>query len=130
MDGCRFQDTFFDECKIVGGEFFKCDDRFFTLQFKNSILMGCNFSDLKMKKASFWGSKVKDCHFNHTFLVEVDFRETDLSGSIFHHADLSKADFRDAKNYSIDPQTNTLKKASFSIPEALSLLNFFDIKIT
>ena len=92
--------------------------------------MGCNFSDLKMKRTSFLGSKVKECYFNDTFLMEADFRETDLEGSIFHHADLSKADFRDAKNYSINPQSNTLKKARFSIPEALSLLNFFDILIS
>lgn len=92
--------------------------------------MGCNFSSLKMKRTDFLGSKVKECHFNDTFLVEADFRECDLQGSLFHHADLSKADFRDAKNYSIDPQLNFLKKARFSVPDALSLLNFFDIEIT
>jgi len=62
--------------------------------------------------------------------MEADFRETDLEGNIFHHADLSKADFRDVKNYSINPQSNILKKARFSIPEVLSLLNFFDIQIS
>lgn len=92
--------------------------------------MGGNFSDLKMKRASFAGCKVKECSFNETYLSEADFRGADLEESIFHHADLSHADFRDAKNYSIDPQSNTLKKARFSIPEVLSLLKFYDIQIS
>lgn len=130
MEGSRFQGALFDECKVVGGEFFKCDSRFLSFEFRNCILMGCNFSDLKIKRTSFVGSKVKACHFSNTFLVEANFRGTDLEGSLFHHVDLSKADFREAKNYSIDPQANKLSKAQFSSPEVLSLLNFFDIRIS
>jgi hypothetical protein len=40
---------------------------------------------------------------------------------------LSCADFTDAKNYSIDPTANRLKKTIFSIPEALLLLKAFDV---
>ncbi|NGX58862.1 MAG: hypothetical protein KR126chlam3_00002 [Chlamydiae bacterium] len=123
------QDVLFEECKIVGGEFYKCEKTFFSPQFKSCILMGCNFSDLKMKSVSFHGSKVKECYFTDTKLVEADFGEADLEGSIFHHADLSKANFKDAKNYSINPEANVLKKARFSAPEALSLLKFFDVEI-
>ncbi len=130
MEDCRFQGVSFDECKIVGSEFFKCDNRFLSLEFRNCILMGCNFSDLKMKRTSFLGTKVRECHFNNTVLAEANFREADLEGSLFHHSDLSKADFRDAKNYSIDPQSNKVSKAQFSSPEVLSLLNFFDIQIS
>jgi len=46
------------------------------------------------------------------------------------YSNLSKADFREAKNYSIDSQTNTLTKALFLGPEALTLLKFFDIQIS
>lgn len=91
--------------------------------------MACNFSDVKMKKARFCKSKVKECYFNGTQLTESDFRETDLQATLFHHSDLCKADFRGAINYSINPQTNNLKKALFSAPEALALLSFFDIVI-
>jgi hypothetical protein len=34
---------------------------------------------------------------------------------------LTKSDFRNAKNYVIDLQTNVMKKAQFSFPEAMSL---------
>ena len=45
------------------------------------------------------------------------------------HTNLSSADFSGAQNYQIDANENTIKKAIFSLPEALSLLSTFDIKI-
>ena len=129
LEGCRFQDILFEESKIVGAEFHKCDKTFFSIRLEKSIVMVCNFSELKMKRTSFCGSKVKECYFNDTQLSESDFTKTDLEGTLFHHCDLSKADFRGAVNYSINPQSNVMKKAIFSAPEALALLTFFYIKI-
>jgi fluoroquinolone resistance protein len=125
----RVSDVIFDECKIVGAAFYKCEQRFFSPQFKNSILLACNFSDMKLKRLSFAKCKVKECYFNQTQAQEANFKEADLEGTLFHHADLSRADFRGAINYSINPQNNVLKGALFSTPEALSLLSFFHIKI-
>lgn len=129
MDGCRLQEVVFQESKISGADFHKCDKTFFSVCFEKSILMGCNFSELKMKKTRFCHSKVKECYFNNTQLAESDFSKADLEGTLFHHCDLSKADFREAINYSINPQANVLKKARFSAPEVLALLSFFEIEI-
>jgi len=62
-------------------------------------------------------------------LIDANFDEVDLTGTIFHNSDLSKADFSNASNYDIDPKTNKIKKAKFSLPEALQLLRGFDITI-
>ena len=129
FDGCRLQGVLFDESKIVGADFFTCDEKFFSIQCRKSILVGCNFSNMKMKQFIFSGSKLTDCQFLDTVLIEADFRECNLQGALFHHADLSKADFRDATNYAINPQSNSVKKARFSAPEALSLLEYFDVDI-
>ena len=43
--------------------------------------------------------------------------------------ELEKADFRTAFNYSIDPENNRMKKAKFSPPEVVGLLNKYDIEI-
>lgn len=83
-----------------------------------------------MKNCSFSGSKIKECQFTNTLLNGADFCDVDLSGSIFHHCDLSKADFSTATNYDIDPLTNKIKKAQFSLPEAAGLLRGFDILLT
>ena len=82
-----------------------------------------------MKNATFNGSKLKECYFTNTCLTDADFCEVDLSGTIFHNCDLSKADFSSAINYAIDPQTNKIKKAKFSLPEAAGLLRSFEIII-
>jgi fluoroquinolone resistance protein len=129
LDGCRFQDTQFIECKVVGAEFFKCEKTFFSVSFNKCLLQYCNFSDLNMKKTSFKGSHLKENHFTNTLLNDVDFTDVDLSGTIFHNCDLCKADFSSATRYDIDPQTNKIKKAKFSLPEAVGLLRGFDITI-
>lgn len=129
LDACRFQDVQFIDCKIVGAEFFKCDRAFLSLSFKKCLLSYCNFSDLNMKNTHFNGSKIQEAHFTNTVLTGADFADTDLSGTLFHNCDLCKADFSTAVRYSIDPQTNKVKKAKFSLPEAISLLRGFDITI-
>lgn len=82
-----------------------------------------------MKKASFSGSKLKECYFTNNQLKGADFYDVDLSGTVFHNCDLTMADFSTAMQYDIDPQTNKIKKAKFSLPEAVGLLKAFDITI-
>lgn len=129
MEGCRFQDVAWVDCKIVGADFFKCDPTFFTPTFKKSTLYCCNFSDLNLKNISFEVCKLKECYFTNACLKDAFFGESDLSGTIFHNTDLSKADFSTASNYYIDPRTNVLKNAKFSLPEAVGLLKGLDIKL-
>jgi uncharacterized protein YjbI with pentapeptide repeats len=129
MEGCRWQESTFIECKLVGAEFFKCESKFFTIQVKQCFLQFCNFSGLPLKKTSFNGSKIIECYFTQVNLTECDFRDTDLSGSVFHESELSKADFRGARNYDIDVRNNKVKKAKFSFPEAIALLRNFEIEI-
>lgn len=129
LDNCRLQDVQFIDCKIVGADFFKCEKTFFSPSFKKCSIQYCNFSDLNMKNISFKESKIHETHFNNTILSGANFTDTDLLGTIFHNCDLSKADFSTAVKYSIDPLTNKIKKARFSLPEAIELLRGLDITI-
>jgi len=52
-----------------------------------------------------------------------------LAGSIFDNSVLEKTDFTTASNYSIDPEINRIKKAKFSLPAVVGLLNKYDIVI-
>jgi len=77
--------------------------------------------------------------FDHCDLQEADFVEADLSkslfiesdlnGAVFENTNLEKADFRTATNYSIDPEINRIKKARFSVPDVIGLLDKLDIRI-
>ena len=129
IDGCRLQDVHFIETKILGVDFYKCDPAFFSVRFNDGFLQYCNFSDLNMKRSSFKGCKLKECHFTNTVLKEANFMESDLLGTIFHDCDLSAANFTGAFNYNINPQTSRIKKAKFTLPEALSLLSHFEVII-
>jgi uncharacterized protein YjbI with pentapeptide repeats len=72
-------------------------------------------------------------------MIDVDFTETDLSNSSFDNCDLQKTvfintnlegvDFRTSFNYSIDPELNRIKKARFSMPWIIGLLDKYDIGI-
>ena len=69
----------------------------------------------------------REVDFTGTNLTRANLAKTDFLGSRFADTNLSYADFSEAVNYGIDPRTNRLKKAVFSIPEVVSLLSAFDI---
>ena len=68
-----------------------------------------------------------DVDFQEANLSHVNFAGTDLQDSKFLRTNLAYADLSTAKHYSIDPNLNTLRKTVFSLPEAVSLLDRFDI---
>ena len=72
---------------------------------------------------------MRENHFTNTTLSGADFSDVELSGTLFHNCDLSKANFSTATRYDINPLTNQIKKARFSLPEAVGLLRGFDITI-
>ena len=129
MEGCRFQDATFIDSKVVGGAFFKCERILFSVNFRGSTLLYCNFSELNLKGVHFKRCTLKECHFSNTQLSGASFEETDLSGTLFHNSDLSNANFVSATHYNIDPRTNKIKHAKFSLLEAVGLLQAFEITI-
>jgi fluoroquinolone resistance protein len=57
------------------------------------------------------------------------FDNCDLSKASFDNTILEKADFRTAFNYSINPESNKIKKAKFSVSGIAGLLDKYDIHI-
>lgn len=124
-----FQDAVFNDCKLLGLRFDQCSG--FGLSFR--------FENCQLNHSSFFGTKIRGTVFNNTALQEVDFTDTDLTSAVFYRCDLlkalfenttlHKADFRDSFNYSINPETNRLKGALFSLPEVIGLLDKYGIKI-
>ena len=62
-------------------------------------------------------------------VIECEFINCDFSGAVFENTILEKADLRTAINYSIDPEINRLKKAKFSMPGLIGLLDKYDIEL-
>jgi fluoroquinolone resistance protein len=57
------------------------------------------------------------------------FEGCNMTAAIFDQTTLEKADLRTSYNYSIDPETNRIKKAKFSITGVAGLLDKYDIVI-
>jgi uncharacterized protein YjbI with pentapeptide repeats len=82
-----------------------------------------------MVKTSFSKSSLKEVNFSRANVSESTFDDSDLSGAIFNQTNLSGANLINARNYSIEPELNNLKKASFSINGIHGLLEKYQIKI-
>lgn len=150
---CKFIDCEFKTCNLSSAQFDQTS--FSEVVFAESKLIGINWTRVKwplIKLSSplkFYKSNISHSSFYELELSEiiideckahdVDFREgdfsqasfvlTDLERSLFMHTKLYAADFTDAFNYHIDPMNNNIHKAKFSLPDALNLLNSFDIEI-
>ncbi|MCP3967235.1 MAG: pentapeptide repeat-containing protein [Lentisphaerae bacterium] len=119
----------FKHCKLTGIDF--CDVNTFSLDIKfyNSRVQMCSFSDLDLKGGCFKFCQIFESDFFGTNLQKVSFQNSDLAQSKFQDVNLEKANLKGAKNYQINPLINIINGAIFSLPEAISLLNAFEIKL-
>lgn len=119
----------FINSKLVGVDFSVCNDFLFSVNFKNCQLDYSTFFQKKMKKTKFIECSLKEVDFSEVELTEAVFISSELMGAIFENTNLVKADLRSAKNYIIDPENNKIKKARFSYPGIIGLLEKYDILI-
>jgi uncharacterized protein YjbI with pentapeptide repeats len=82
-----------------------------------------------MIESNFIDCNIFQSDFFRTKLAKSDFSGSDLNASIFEDTDLTATNFSDAKNYSINPLTNKVKNAQFTMPEAIHLLDSLRVKI-
>lgn len=134
VPGSRFTDTRFHSSKLLGVDWTKAGDAvisklFLSVHFDDCLLNYATFFGLTLRRGRFTGCIAREVDFREADLTETVCTKSDFTGSKFHHTNLTKADFRHASGYAINPATNTLTKARFSLPEAISLLNGFDIVI-
>ena len=121
-------DITFSNCKAIGIDWSKAG-KIQGLSFNDSQINYSNFSFQKLPRTCIKNCEAKELDFSEADLTESIFTGSDLEKTLFHKSNLSGCDFRQAKNYYINPQTNTLKKAKFSQPEVLSLLSGLNITI-
>jgi fluoroquinolone resistance protein len=127
----RFASVQFEQCKVVGVNWTEASwekGGFFPLiDFEDCTLNYSTFFGLKLNKTKMIRCTALQVDFGEADLTGAVFSHTDLSGSIFMHTNLTQADFVNATNYNISAKNNTLKKAKFSLPEAMSLLRSLNI---
>jgi uncharacterized protein YjbI with pentapeptide repeats len=119
----------FIDCKILGVKFNECKELLFSVFFEASILDYSTFMGRKMVQTKFVKSSLKEVNFIQANLAGSLFDQCDLSAAFFNETDLSGVNFVTAYNYSIDPELNKLKKASFSEQGLAGLLGKYGINI-
>lgn len=119
----------FIDCKFSGVHFDSCKDLLFEVNFENCRLSLCSFYKKSLKGTSFKSTGLTEVDFAECDLSKAVFDNCDLSGATFDNTILEGADFRTAYNYSIDPDSNRIKKAKFSSASVAGLLNKYDIEI-
>lgn len=148
FENCRFEDCDFNNCDLSLAKFNTSE--FIDVRFYESKMLGINWTEArsplraafrkcKLNHSTFFGLNLRQVIIEECLANEVDFTDaslfktncsmTDFLGSKFKNTDLSYADFTKAKNYDINPNYNKIKKTVFSLPEALTLLQGFDIII-
>ncbi len=129
LKNSSLQEVKFVNCKLLGVLFSECRKFMLDLDFDSCILKLSLFSGLKLKNTRFRNCDMQEADFSEADLSGALFDGSDLLLAIFFHTNLETADFRAAFNYSINPETNRLGKARFSIPGVTGLLDTYGIII-
>lgn len=125
----QFNEVEFDHCKMMGLKFEGSNNFLMDFTFKNAILNLSSFIGLSLKKKHFKECKLIEVDFTETDLSHVKFEKCDLERAIFHKSILEGSDFTSAYNFNIDPETNRLKGALFTLNELPNLLQKHQLKI-
>ncbi len=133
MTNTSFIETEFEECKLIGINWTQAKWPLVKLRspfsFYKSDISQSSFFGLNMNSIIIEECKAHDVDFREADLSDGRFVLTDLEKSLFLHSNLYSADFTEAINYFIDPNENDIRKAQFSMPDAMNLLRAFDIVI-
>lgn len=133
LTGSGFDGVAFVDCKMVGIHWTKAHWPRVrvakALAFRRCVLNDSSFFGLDLRECKLVECRAIDVDFTDANCEDAVFRETDLRDSVFARTRLVGADFTDAQNYRIDIFNNDIKRARFSLPEAVSLLYSLDIEL-
>ena len=133
LKGSSFSETRFEQSEVTGINWTETTWRTTRVlmnkpvDFISCVLNYCVFIGLNMTNIQITHCTAKSVAFDEANLTKANCTYTDFADSRFARTNLTQADFTGAKNYLIDVQQNTVKKTKFSLPDALALLNSFDI---
>ncbi len=129
LKNTSLQEVKFLNCKLLGVQFSDCRKFLLELDFENCMLKLSHFAQMKLKNSHFKNCDLQEADFSEAELTGISFENCDLLQTTFFHTNLEQSNFTSAFNYSINPETNRLRKAKFSIPGVTGLLDTYGIEI-
>ncbi|NTU93558.1 MAG: pentapeptide repeat-containing protein [Chlorobiaceae bacterium] len=123
------QEVRFLRCKLLGVQFSECRKLMLRIGFNQCMLRLSVFNNLDLRNTVFEECDLQEADFTEADLAGTRFTKCNLSRTTFFRTNLERADFRSAFGYSLAPESNHLKKAKFTMPEVLGLLDSYGIEI-
>lgn len=128
LRGVLFRAPKFHQSKLLGMNWTEAQT--LTLPEYTECLMDFSvFQKLNLKGAKFIKCKLHEVDFYEAQAPKSEWNGSDLKDSNFSGTNLSEADFRSAIQYNINVRETNVSKAKFSMPEAINLLNPFNVII-
>ena len=116
-----FRDVKFFDCKLIGVNWSVVQSAS-ELHFEDCILDFNVFNNMKLPNSCFRNCSLKNADLSEAIFTKTFFDNSNLLDCSFNNSNLEEARFIDAKNYYIDMKSSKLKKAKFSFPDAIVLL--------
>ncbi|MDB5236143.1 MAG: hypothetical protein JWR44_3136 [Hymenobacter sp.] len=129
LAGTALQNVAFDECKLLGLQFTACRDMLFGVHFDQCQLRYASFAGRTMPNTRFVGCNLEEADFADANLTGAVFQDCALVGAVFQNTQLPGADFTTATGFIIDPETNPLTGARFTLHGLLGVVAKFGLVV-
>lgn len=129
IQNTAFRNIQFNACKLIGLQFDTCNPFLLSFQFQQSILNFSSFYRLQIPGTVFQNCTIEEADFTETNLAKAVFDDCILTGTMFGNTSLQNADLYNSSGFIIDPETNNLNGARFSIENLPGLLMKYNLKI-
>lgn len=129
LANAAMQNVAFDECKLLGLQFTACRDMLFGVHFDQCQLRYASFAGRKMPGTRFVGCNLDDADLVDADLTAAVFQDCSLAGTVFQNTRLAEADFTTATGFIIDPDTNPLTGARFTLNGLLGVVAKFGLVV-
>ena len=129
LTNTALQNVAFSDCKLLGLQFTACRDFLFGVHFDQCLLRYASFAGRAMPHTRFVGCALEEVDFAGADLSHAVFAACSLAGAVFQRTQLAEADFTSATGFIIDPETNFLRQARFSLPGLLGLVAKYELVV-
>lgn len=129
LDGTSFRDVEFKGCKMLGLRFDQCHAIGLSVKFVKCFLNHASFQKCRIRKTKFMDCQLEGVDFTGADLTAALFDKCKLQDAVFENTLLEMADLRSSFGIRLDPETNHLRKARFSLQELPGLLSKYDLII-
>lgn len=124
FNGCTFKD-----CKMIGIKFQLVSQFGLSFSFYNCNLNDSHFTNLPLEGTTFSNCSLHFVDFTAANLENGIIKDCDLHDTVFFNTNLVKVNFTGSFGFIIDPNSNSILKATFSSETLSGLLTKYKLTI-